>query len=77
MGFRFCYRISGTFDRFNCEVSASTRAMKNEIKLLNEKLDYLTDGSRRLQGLYNKRGEQIQNLQNRFETCENQRRHRT
>jgi len=44
--------------------------MQDEIKLLNEKLVYLTDGSRRLHGLYDKRGEQIQNLQNQFETCE-------
>ena len=39
--------------------------MQDEIKLLNEKIDYLTDGSRRLHGLYDKRGEQIQHLQNK------------
>ena len=48
--------------------------MQEEIKLLNEKLVYIEDGSRRLHGLYDKRGEQIQNLQNQFETCKKRRR---
>ena len=48
--------------------------MQEEIKLLNEKLDYLNDGSRRLHGLYDGRGEQIQNLQNKFENCQQSKR---
>ena len=46
--------------------------MQNEIKLLNVKLDYLTDGNRRLHGLYDQRGERIQNLENELDTCQNQ-----
>ena len=51
---------------------ASTQAMQDEIKLLNEKLDYLNDGNRRLHGLYDERGKRIQNLENKLDTCEHQ-----
>ena len=51
---------------------ASTRAMQDEIKLLNEKLDYLKDGNRRLDGLYYERGERIQKLESELDTCQNQ-----
>ena len=46
--------------------------MQNEIKLLNVKLDYLTDGNRKLHGLYDVRGERIKNLENELDTCQNQ-----
>ena len=46
--------------------------MQNEIKLLNVKLDYLTDGNRRLHGLYDVRGERIKNLEYELDTCQNQ-----
>ena len=46
--------------------------MKDKIQLLNEKLAYLNDGNRKLHGLYDKRGEQIQNLQTELNTCEDQ-----
>ena len=44
--------------------------MQDEINLLKEKVDYLEDGSRRLHGLYDQRGEKIQNLQNTLNTLE-------
>ena len=46
--------------------------MQDEIKLLNEKLDYLNEGSRRLHGLYDKSLEETRNLKNKLDTCENQ-----
>ena len=46
--------------------------MQDEIKLLNEKLDYLTEGSRRLHGLYNKSLEETRNLKTQLNTCKNQ-----
>ena len=46
--------------------------MQDEIKLLNEKLDYLNNGNRRLHGLYDERGERIQKLENELDTCQNQ-----
>ena len=46
--------------------------MQNEIKLLNEKLDYLTDGSRRLHGLYDKSIAKAKNVQNELDSCEKQ-----
>ena len=52
--------------------SASTRAMQDEIKLLNEKLVYLNDGSRRLHGLYDKSLAKAKNVQNELDTCEKQ-----
>ena len=45
--------------------------MENKVKLLNEKLDYLNDGNRKLHDLYDKRGERVQNLQSELNTCEN------
>ena len=51
---------------------ASVQAMQDEIKLLNEKLDYLNIGNRRLHGLYDERGKQIQNLENELDHCEQQ-----
>ena len=50
--------------------SASTRVMQDEIKLLNEKLVYLNDGSRRLHGLYDKSMAKAKNLENELDTCE-------
>ena len=44
--------------------------MQDEIKLLNEKLVYLNDGSRRLHGLYDKSMAKAKNLQNELDTCE-------
>jgi len=44
---------------------ASTQAMQDEIKLLN-------DENRRLHGLYDERGKWIQNLENELDTCEHQ-----
>jgi len=52
--------------------SASTGAMQDEIKLLNEKLVYLNDGSRRLHGLYDKSLAKAKNVQDELETCEKQ-----
>ena len=52
--------------------SASTRAMQDEIKLLNEKLVYLNDGSRRLHSLYDKSLAKVKNMQNELDTCEKQ-----
>ena len=46
--------------------------MQDEINLLNEKLDYLTEGSRRLDGLYNKSLEETRNLKTQLNTCKNQ-----
>ena len=46
--------------------------MQDEISHLKVKADYLEDGSRRLHGLYDKSREQIKNLQNKLDTCENQ-----
>ena len=46
--------------------------MRDEIKLLNEKLDYLNIGNRRLHGLYDVRGKRIQNLENELDDCEHQ-----
>ena len=46
--------------------------MQEEIKLLNEKLDHLENGNRRLDGLYYERGERIQKLENELDTCQNQ-----
>ena len=46
--------------------------MQDEIKLLNEKLDYLTDGSRRLHGLYDKSIAKAKNVQNELDSCEKQ-----
>ena len=46
--------------------------MQDKIKLLNEKLDYLTDGSRRLHGLYDKSLEKAKILQNELDSCEKQ-----
>ena len=54
--------------------SDSTRAMQDEIKLLNEKLVYLNDGSRRLHGLYDKSLAKAKNMQNELNTCEKQNR---
>ena len=51
---------------------ASTQILEDEIKLLNEKLDYLNDGNRKLHGLYDDRGKQIQDLQNKLDYYENQ-----
>ena len=48
---------------------ASTQAMKDEINLLKEKLDYLNDGNRKLHTSYQTR---TQNLQNKLDICENQ-----
>lgn len=45
--------------------------MENKIKFLNEKLDYLNDGNRKLHDLYDKRGKQVRNLQSELNTCEN------
>ena len=45
--------------------------MQDEISHLKVKADYLEDGSRRLHGLYDKSREQIKNLQNKLDTCEN------
>ena len=42
-----------------------TRALQDEMKLLKEK-------GLRLDGLYNRSREQIKNLQNKLDTCENQ-----
>ena len=50
--------------------SAATRAMQDEIKLLNEKLVYLNDGSRRLHGLFNKSIAKAKSLQDKLNTCE-------
>ena len=50
--------------------SAATRAMQDAIKLLNEKLVYLNDGSRRLHGLYDKSMAKAKNLQDKLNTCE-------
>ena len=50
----------------------SNQALQDEIKLLNEKLDYLTDGNRRLHGLYVDRGKQMQDLQNKLDYYKNQ-----
>ena len=50
----------------------SNQAMKDEIKLLNAKLVYLNEGSRRLHGLYNKSLEERRNLEDQLNTCENQ-----
>ena len=49
---------------------ASAQAMQDEIKLLNEKLVYLNDGSRRLHGLYDKSMAKAKNLENELDTCE-------
>ena len=46
--------------------------MQDEIKLLNAKLDYLTDGSRRLHGLYDKSIAKAKNVQNELDGCEKQ-----
>jgi len=46
--------------------------MQDEIKLLNEKLDYLTEGSRRLHGLYDKSIAKAKNVQNELDSCEKQ-----
>ena len=46
--------------------------MQDEIKLLNEKLIYLNDGSRRLHGLYDKSLAKAKNMQNELDTCEKQ-----
>ena len=54
-----------------CLDPASTRAMQDEIKLLNVKLDDLNNGNRRLHGLYYERGERIQKLENELDTCQN------
>ena len=51
---------------------ASVQAMQDEIKLLNEKLDYLNIGNQRLHGLYDERGKRIQNLENELNTCDHQ-----
>ena len=50
--------------------SASTQAMQDEIKLLNVKLDYLNDGSRRLHGLYDRSNDKVKNLQEDLDSCE-------
>ena len=44
---------------------ASTQAMQDEIKLLN-------DENRKLHGLYDESGKRIQNLENELDTCEHQ-----
>ena len=46
------------------------KTFQDEIKLLNEKLDYLNDGSRRLHGLYMKSIQKAKNLQNELDNCE-------
>ena len=46
--------------------------LQDEIKHLKEKVDYLEDDSRGLNALYNKKREQIKNLQNKLDTCETQ-----
>ena len=43
--------------------------MQNEINLLNEKVDYLNEGNRRLHASCEKRN---QDLQDKLDTCENQ-----
>ena len=52
--------------------SASIEALQDEIKLLNEKLDYLNDGNRRLHGLYDKSMKRAKNIQNDLNSCEKQ-----
>ena len=44
--------------------------MQDEIKLLNVKLDYLNDGSRRLHGLYDQSNDKVKNLQKDLDSCE-------
>ena len=51
-------------------VSASTQALQDEIKLLNVKLDYLNDGSRRLHDLYDRSNDKVKNLQKDLDSCE-------
>ena len=48
--------------------SASTQAMQNKIKHLQEKVDYLENGNRRLHDSYEARN---QGLQDKLDTCEN------
>ena len=50
----------------------STQALQDKIKFLNEKLENLNAGNRRLHGLYDERGDQIQILNQKLDTCENQ-----
>ena len=48
---------------------ASTQAMQDEINLLQQKIDYLENGNRRLHNSYEARN---QDLQNKLDTCESQ-----
>ena len=59
------------YNLLNHSDKASTQLMENKIKLLNEQLDNLNLGYRKLHDLYDTRGEQIQNLQSELNTCEN------
>ena len=44
--------------------------MRDEIDLLNQKLNYLNIGSRRLDSLYQKSLKQVKDLQNQLISCE-------
>ena len=45
------------------------QSLQDEIKLLKEKVDYLNKGNRRLNNLYEKRGEKIKNLESELNGC--------
>ena len=46
---------------------ASTQTMQDEIKLLNEKVDYLNEGNRRLHASYESRIQELQDKLNQKE----------
>ena len=52
-------------------MESPAQAMQNEINLLKEKIVVLEDNNRKLNGLNDEKGKQIQILQNEFDTCEN------
>ena len=56
-----CYNHILLINNINSDPD-SNQALQDEIKLLNEKLDYLNEGSRRLHGLYDKSLEEKRNL---------------
>ena len=64
------YGPSNQFNFINKD-PVSTQAMQDEIKLLEKEIVVLENDSRKLNGLYDERGKQIQNLQNKLDTCDN------
>ena len=67
----FCYWVILEVDLINLDLT-STQTLQKECKLLNVKLDYFTEGNRKLHDMYDKSMQKTKNVQKELDTCENQ-----